>query len=91
MILRVMSDDSNNDVDNSGSDSDEDDNEEDASDGYKYNHSYLGFKNSKARSVESVEENVPHNIRCLCPGHPQTGAEPLVTGAVHHGADPPVC
>ena len=51
---------------------------------------YPGFPDCEARSVKSVEEDVAHNISCLCPGHPQAGAEPLIAGAVHEGADPPV-
>ena len=59
-------------------------------DNNEHNHSYSVFEDSEAGSTESIEEDVPHNIRCWCPGHPQTGAEPLITGAEHQGADPPV-
>ena len=56
----------------------------------RHNDCYPGFPDCEARSVKSVEEDVAHNISCLCPGHPQAGAEPLIAGAVHEGADPPV-
>ena len=42
----------------------------------------------EARNVDDVEEQVAHNVRGLGPGHFEAGAEPLVTGAVHHRVDP---
>ena len=51
---------------------------------------YLLFREDKAWNVGHIEEKVADNVGCLGSGHLETGAESLITVAVHHSVEPHV-
>ena len=51
---------------------------------------YLLFREDKAWNVGHIEEKVADNVGGLGTSHLETGAEPLITVAVHHSVEPHV-